>query len=620
MLAGYTGKILRVDLTTGDLSVETPSEETYRRYVGGSAMAAQYLLRELPAGVDPLGPDNILILMTSAMCGTPFSGVNRYTAAGKSPLTGAYGESEAGGFWGAGLKAAGFDGIIVKGQSESPVYLSINDGEAELRDASKYWGKLSGEVQDGIAEECGKGTRVLQTGVAGENLVPFSAIVNECRHYHGRTGLGAVMGSKKLKAIAVNGRAKVAVNDQERAKKVLDWFKEIYDRKEDGLHQHGTARLVNALDAGGILPTRNFRQGSFESANKISGETMTDTILDKPGTCYACAVACKREVKVPELGVEPKYGGPEYETIASIGSLLGISNLKTVALASQLLNQYVLDSISTGTTLAFAMECFEAGILTVEDTGGLELNFGNEDALIKLIPMIAKREGFGAILAEGTKRAAAKLGPESEKFAMQVKGQEMPMHEPRGKRSLAIGYATSPTGADHCEAPHDVFFEQISGTSLPDIGVTENIESTDISPAKAETFYKAQKLWSLYNIMGMCNFAGAPIGKIELEKFVEYYNAVTGLEMDLAELIRVAERGETMLRIFNCREELTAKDDTLPQRMFEPLENGALEGVAIDPEEFKVALGRYYELCGWDPETGFPLKEKVEELGLEWAL
>ncbi|MFQ6042658.1 MAG: aldehyde ferredoxin oxidoreductase family protein [Candidatus Poribacteria bacterium] len=468
MPTGYNGKILRVDLSDGKIWTEEPEEVIYRRYLGGGALACYYLLNELKPKIDPLGPENILIFMTSVINGTNIPGANRYSAAAKSPLTGGYGESEAGGWWGPELKASGFDGIIIQGKADKPVYLWVHDGEAEIRDASKYWGQLSGEVQDGLEEELSDNRiRVLQTGVAGENLVKYAAIVNQLRHYHGRTGLGAVMGSKNLKAIAVRGSKRMQPSDPEAAREVLNWFRENYDRENDAMHLYGTSRIVSSLSVGGILPTRNFRDGSFEHADEISGQTMAETILKRRGTCYGCTVACKREVEAPELGVTPKYGGPEYETIAAVGSLCNIGNLKVIAKANQLLNQHVMDTISTGSVIAFAMECYENGILTKEDTGGIELNFGNEDALLKIIPMIGRREGIGDLLADGVKIAAAKIGKGAEKYAMHVKGQELPMHEPRGKTSLTLAYSTSPTGADHMEAPHDVFYDSFNPHDSP---------------------------------------------------------------------------------------------------------------------------------------------------------
>ncbi len=620
---GYNGKILRVNLSDGKIWTEEPEEVIYRRYLGGGALACYYLLNELKPGIDPLGPENILVVMTSVINGTNISGANRYSAAAKSPLTGGYGESEAGGWWGPELKASGFDGIIVQGKADHPVYLWVHDGEAELRDASKYWGQLSGEVQDGLEEELDDNRiRVLQTGVAGENLVKYAALVNQLRHYHGRAGLGAVMGSKKLKAIAVRGKERMMPADPDGARAVFDWFRENYDRDNDMMHQFGTSRIVQALDASGILPTRNFRDGSFEHAKEISGQTMAETILKRRGTCFACSVACKREVEVPELGVTPKYGGPEYETIAAVGSLCDIGNLKVVAKANQLLNQYVLDTISAGATIAFAMECYENGILTKADTGGIELKFGNEEALLKIIPMIGRREGIGDLLADGVKIAAEKIGKGAERYAMHVKGQELPMHDPRGKKGLALAYATSPTGADHMEAPHDVFYDSFNPQSNPlgPLGLIEPVDALDLGHKKVRAYYYCQLSWSLYNAIGMCDFVGVPIGSLSLDQLVEYVNAVTGWDVSLWELLKVGERANNMYRIFNLREGFTKADDTLPDRLFEGLGNGALEGENIDREEFAKALQLYYQMAGWDTETGAPTQSKLIELELEWAV
>ncbi len=619
----YHGKILRVNLTNNEITVEEPSEVVYRRYLGGSALSLYFLLRDLKPGVDPLGPENILVFMTSVINGTSISGANRFSVAAKSPLTGGFGEAEAGGWWAPELKAAGFDGIIIEGQSEEPVYLWVHDGQAELRDASHYWGKLSGEVQDGLEEELGdKRIRVLQTGVAGENLVLYAAIVNQLRHFNGRSGLGAVMGSKRLKAIVVRGKQRIQATEKDGAREVLQWFKDNYDRDNDMMHLQGTSRIVTGLDASGILPTRNFRDGSFEHAEGISGQLMYDTILTRQGTCYACSVACKREVDVPELGVTSKYGGPEYETIAANGSLCGVGDLKKVAKANQLLAQYVIDSISAGVSIAFAMECYEHGLLTKEDTGGLELTFGNDEALLRLIEMIGRREGIGNLLADGVKRAAERIGKGAEKFAMHVKGQELPMHEPRGKRSLAIAYSTSPTGADHMEAPHDIFYEGFhpEGHPLGPLGLIEPVDMLDLGPKKVKAYYYCQMAWSLYNSVGMCDFVGVPIGSLALDKLVEHVNAATGWDTSLWELIKVGERANTMARIFNYREGFTREDDTLPDRLFEPLENGALQGEKIDRDELAEALRLYYQFAGWDPDTGEPTEAKLIELDLDWLV
>jgi aldehyde:ferredoxin oxidoreductase len=605
-------------LTEGRWWAEALDDLIYRKYLGGSALSSYFLLRDLKPGIDPLGPDNLLILMTSIINGLPLSGANRYSAAGKSPLTGGFGEAEAGGYWGPELKRTGFDGVIVRGRAEHPVYLFLHDGECEIRDARQYWGKLAGEVQDGLEDELDdKGICVLQTGVAGENHVRFAALANQLRHFHGRSGLGAVMASKNLKAVVVRGKERLAPENKDGAQSVFKQFIDEYDQESDSLHLHGTAGGVTGLDLDGILPTRNFRDGSFEHAKAISGQTMSDTILVNRGTCFACAVACKREVEVPEREVSAKYGGMEYEIIGALGSLCGVGDLEAVAEASQWVNRYVMDGISTGTTIAFAMECYEHGILTQEDTGGIELTWGNSDAMIQMIHKIARREGIGDLLAEGVKRAAAQLGHGAERFAMHSKGQELPMHEPRGKVSVGLGYAISPTGGDHMEAPHDPDFEGIGEFHhyFEPLGLLEPVDRMDFGPQKVRAFLYTQTVWSLYNSVGMCDFVGIPIGDLKLDALREYCNAATGWNMTLFEMLKVGERANTMARLFNLREGFTRADDSLPSRLFEPLQNGALEGVALDRDAFERALTMYYQMAGWD-EQGVPTPAKLAELGL----
>jgi aldehyde:ferredoxin oxidoreductase len=621
-MASNTGKLLHIDLTTRQTRVEEVPETTMRKYLGGGALAAHVLLREMSPGVDPLGPENVLVFMTSIINGLSLSGSNRYTAAAKSPLTGGYGESEAGGWWGPELRAAGWDGLVIRGQAASPVYLWIKDDKAEFRDASQYWGKLSGDVQDGLEQELGdKRIRVLQTGIAGERGVRFAAIVNQLKHFHGRCGLGAVMGAKRLKAIVARGSKPPGASDKDGAKRGLVWFREHYDRSKDRFHQLGSSSAVLALEAGGILPTRNFRDGSFEHARAISGQEMAKTILVNRGTCYACAVACKREVEIKEEGVTPKYGGPEYETLAASGSLCGVGDLHALARVNQLYAQYVLDSISTGGVIAFAMECYEHGIITREMTGGIELTWGNAEALERIVHLIGRREGIGRLLGEGVKRAAAELGRGAERFALHVKGQELPMHDPRGKKGLSLAYALSPTGADHMEAPHDPAYAGFhpQGHPLGPLGLIEPLDPLVLDAKKVRAFFETQKVWSSYNSVGMCDFVGTPLNSLELEPLISYVNSVTGWNMSLYEMMKVGERNNTLARVFNVREGFTPDDDVLPQRMHEGIGNGALEGQRIDPAEFLTARRTYYEMAGWDPETGRPTAAKLAELGVEPA-
>ena len=623
MASPVTQKLLHVDLTTRQTRVEEIPETILRKYMGGGALACHLLLRELPPGVDPLGPDNVLVFTTSIINGMSLSGTNRYTAAAKSPLTGGYGESEAGGWWAPELRAAGYDGVVVRGRSETPVYLWIKDGEVEIRDARAYWGKLSGEVQEGLEQELGdKRIRVLQTGVAGEKGVRFAAIVNQLKHFHGRSGLGAVMGSKRLKAIAVRGSTPPVAQDKAAAKSGLTWFREHYDRSKDRFHQLGSSSGVLALEASGILPTRHFRDGSFEHARAISGQTMAETILTGEGTCYACAIACKREVDVPEMGVTNKYGGPEYETIASSGSACGIGDLKYVAKFHQICGEYVMDTISVGMTIAFAMECFDKGILTTKDTDGIELKFGSGEALIAMTEKIGKREGFGDILALGAERAAAKIGRGAEQYVLTVKKQEIPMHEPRGKQGLSLAYATAPAGADHMRAPHDPIYEGFhpgGAHALEPMGLAEAMKRSELNPRKVRAYTYASHWWSLCSCLGVCHLAAAPIDAVGVTLVTNAMRAVTGWDTSLWELVKVGERAKALARAFNCREGFTAKDDRLPRRLHEAFTDGPLKGVRIDPETFQRAVRLYHQMEGWDPETGWPTFAKLAELGIEWA-
>ena len=622
MSKGYNKKILRIDLTDKKIEVEEPDDFIYRNYLGGAGLSAYYILRELPKGIDPLSPDNMLVITCSVITGAPIPGASRFTVAGKSPLTNAYGESEAGGWWGPELKQAGYDGIIIKGKSPKPVYIWINDGEVEIKDATKLWGMFTGDSQSAIKEELGDDkVRVLQIGPGGEKLVRYACITNNLKHFNGRTGMGAVMGSKNLKAIAVKGTKKIDIADEESAKNILKWLRENYVYRPHDMHDEGTARLVPALSEGGILPTRNFRDGTFEKAIDISGTRMKETILVRRGTCYACSVACKREVEVNDgkYVATKEYGGPEYETVASLGSLCGVGDLNAIAMGNEICNKYTIDTISTGVAIAFAMECYENGILTKDDTNGIDLRFGNASAMVKMTEMIGKREGLGNILAEGVMRASKKIGKGSEKYALHVKGQELPMHEPRGKRSLVYAYSLSPTGADHMEAPHDVFFELANAENhaLSPLGLTESVDTLDMGPKKIKTFIYAKQLDDFYNSIGMCDFVGAPIGPFSISKIVEYIRAVTGWDTSLWELLKVGERANNMMRVFNNREGFTKDDDTLPQRIFEELENGALKGEKIDKAMFEEMRSLYYQMQGWD-ENGQPTKAKLAELGLEW--
>jgi aldehyde:ferredoxin oxidoreductase len=623
---GYNGKIVRVDLTSRTVKVEEPGEIVYRTYLGGGGLASYYLLRELKPGIDPLSADNILIFASSVISGAPIAGMVRFTVAAKSPLTGAYGEAEAGGFWGPELKFSGFDAVIVTGKAEKPCYLWIHDGEVEIRSADRIWGLETGPAQEMIREELKEQrARVALIGPAGENRVRFACVVNELKHVNGRTGMGAVMGSKNLKAVAVRGTKKMTSHDPEKLRDLSRELAELIGQHGPNqlLHKLGTSNLITPLSNQGILPTRNFRTGFFEKAEMISGERMHETILKREEGCYACAVRCKRSVEILSgpYATSGKYGGPEYETLSSLGSLLCIDDLAAIAKGNELCNRYTLDTISTGVAIGFAMECYEKGILTRAETGGIEFMFGNPEAMLKGIEWIAFRKpGLGDLLADGVKIAAARIGKGSETFALHIKGQELPMHEPRGKTGQGLSFAVSPTGADHVRAPHDTAF-QVAGPNLERIaplGILEPIPARELGPRKARNFTYLQFIWSLYESLGVCNFVAAPVWALTLPKLVEVVQAVTGWETSLWELMKVGERTVTMARVFNLREGFGRKDDTLPDRLFEPLESGALQGKGLDRGDFEDLLTLYYEAMGWDPEEGVPTRGKLAELNLFW--
>lgn len=623
MLGGYNGKILHVDLSKEETSVEEPGEDFYRRYMGGKSLALYYLLNEMEPEVDPLGPDNLLIFAPGVITGALLPGTARFTVAAKSPLTESFGGSEAGGFFGPELKSAGYDAVIVKGKADEPVYLWIHDGEVEIRDASELWGKTGKETQEGIREELeDDGIRIALIGPAGEKLVRFACIANELKHMNGRGGLGAVMGSKNLKAVAARGTKRIEVKDSDKVKSLAKWFAENYMEKGDtsGLHDLGTPILVNVHDELGALPTRNFHRGSFEGAEEISGETLDVTFNVGQKACFSCPVACKRVVKVDDLEVDPAYGGSEYETLGSLGSNCGVDDLKTILKAGEICNACTMDTISTGMSIAFAMECFENGIITKEDTGGLELKFGNAEAMLKMVKMIAEREGLGEVLAEGVKRAAQKIEDGAEKFALHVKGRELPMHEPRLKAGVGLGYAVAPIGADHTQMEHDPCFEEENPMldELSQIGILEPVKSQDIGPQKVRLFKYLQHWWTLGDCVGLCIFSTAPARVWKIQHVAQMVNAVTGWDTTIWELMKVGERCDTMARVFNIREGFTKEDDRLPDRFFEPLEGGPLEGDKLSKDEFKQAIATYYHMMGWN-EEGVPTKTKLAELNIGWV-
>lgn len=615
------GKLLRVNLTSGRHSVEKLSEDDLRTFLGGRGLAINILYREIKARINPLSVDNKLIFSVGPINAVGIPGDTRFVVAGKSPLTGVWGEGNCSGWFADGLKKSGYDALIVEGASESPVYIWINDDNVEIKNANHLWGKWTAESESLIKEELGlKDAAVVAEGPAAENLVKISAVTHTAHRAAGRTGLGAVMGSKKLKAIATKGTKKIEVHDP---KKIVELRKKIVAETFTNstttlLRNYGQAGFVPDLQNDGILPTNNFRSGVFKGAQKISGQTMAETIRIKTEACPRCPVACKMIVEVkggPFAPVLPEYGGPEYESVASLGSLLGVDRLDAVSRMNMLCNAYSLDTISTGVCIAFAMECYENGIFTNEDTDGLELTFGNADAAVKMVEKIGLREGLGDILSEGVRKAAQKIGKGSEKFAVEIKGLEIPMHEPRGKKGLGLIYAVSNRGGCHQQSMHDPDLE--SPNSAPEIGITNPLLRLDTSREKVIAMKKTQDYIALTNSLVICEciywFGAVHYRPIDL---VDLLKAVTGWDYTVKEYMRTGERINTLCRAFNVREGITKKDDYLPPRFFEPLIDGPTEGQIFTIEELKTMLNCYYEICGWDINTGIPKKEKLDALGL----
>ncbi|MEN6572341.1 MAG: aldehyde ferredoxin oxidoreductase family protein [Anaerolineaceae bacterium] len=620
---GYHGKILHVNLTSSSVSIEEPEESFYRKYLGGQAMGMYYLLKDFPRGADALSPENILAVTLSVVTGTAISGQSRVVVTAKSPLTGGIGTSEAGGFWPAEAKFAGFDAIIITGKAPKPVYLWLNNGDVEIRDAAHIWGKTTGETETLLKEELqDKGIQVLQIGPAGEKLVRFAAIMNTRARANGRTGMGAVMGSKNLKAIAVRGNKRPSLANPEEFKELASWGVQNFPTSDANYTAvYGTAGGVQSWQALGNLPTHNWDSGVFDGYMALSGETMSETILKERDTCFACALRCKRVVEIKEgpYQVDPQYGGPEYETIGEFGSLCCIDDLAAVSKASQLCNMYGMDAIQTGGTIAWLMDCYTRGLISSEQTDGLEMSFGSADAMLEMTEKIARREGVGNLLAEGIEKAADVFGEETRKLAVTVKGATLAAHMPQPKRSLALIYAANPYGADHMAHEHDPSYGGYPAR-MAELGLADPQPFRVLNTAKVRYTLVTQAYFNFLNSLGVCQFVWGPgwqlYGPVETMKFI---NTVTGWDFDVKEALTVGERSLNMLRAFNAREGITSKDDRLPEKLYKQLSGGATDGVRVDPEEMTTALAEYYQMAGWDTD-GIPTDVRLEELGLDWVL
>lgn len=593
---GYAGKILWVNLTKGRATTEWLEKELASLYIGGKGFGAKILYEKTQPRTDPYDPANLLIFATGPVNGLTLSGAAKFCAVFKSPLTEIWGESQCGGYFAPQLKFAGYDATIIQGRSEKPVYLVIEDEKVKVWDAAHLWGKGTFETEEIIKRDHGKKFQVLSIGPAGENLVRYACISHAGGRQFGRCGAGAVMGSKRLKAVAVKGSGTMEIAKPE---KLDDFRKELNDKIKErlkSLTECGTPAIMALTNTTGTLPTRNWREGEFEGFEKINAESMKRKLVKRSKACYACTVACGKVSKVetgPYAGTELE--GPEYETLFALGSLCGNDHLESIAKANEICDKLGMDTISAGGAIAFAMECYENRLITQKDTDGLELTFGNHEAMIATLSRIAYREGFGKILAEGVRKAAEVIGRDSEKFAVHVKGLEPPGYEPRGLKGVALAYAVSCRGA--CHVRHLTYRPNLTG-SLPFREGKIDRLSYD---GQAEMVKEQEDFYAIVDSMVLCKFLCLPtIGPILWEELAKLYYIITGIEVKKRDLIITAERINKLVRLFNTREGISKKDDVLPERFTdESLKKGASKGQIIRKEKFEKMLDEYYRIRGW---------------------
>jgi len=612
MVNGYMGKILRIDLTDKSVAEEELKSEELKQFIGGSGLGARILFNETDGNTDPLGPENVLIYLTGPFVHTPVPTSGRHCIVAKSPLTGIWGESDIGGKWGVWLKRSGYDGLVVKGVSEYPVYVYLGDGKREIRDARHLWGKDTFEIEGILQEELGHEIAISCIGIGGENRIKFASIMHDGKHARaaGRCGLGAVMGSKKLKAIVLKGgKLKPSLYNKDELlkdiKRIVPLLKEI--KKDSTLY--GTSRSITPAEALGDLPIKNWQLGNWsEGAEKINGRKMAETILVGRYSCHGCPIACGRVVKISNGPFSPVDGaGFEYETGALLGSNCLIDDMGAISKANELCNRYGLDTITTGSVVAFAMEAFEKGILTEGDTNGLKVKWGDTEVLLQLIELIAQRKGVGDILAEGSKRASDIIGQNSSAFAIHVKNLELPGHDPRCFNGLGLGYATSNRGACHTNSFAYIYMGRTSDSSLNILEPFDRLSHEGAGKLVAVV----QNFMALCDSLHICKFTAFGLQADDLYRWL---NWVTGWNISFEEFLKIGERIYNLKRLYNVTCGIDRKDDNLPERILN-LEREGLHAPERLPNLNKM-LDEYYMMRGWD-KNGIPQKERLTDLGLD---
>jgi aldehyde:ferredoxin oxidoreductase len=607
MANGFMGKVLWADLSEGKLWDEPLDEKVCRRYIGGYGLGAKILFERQKAGVDPLGPDNILGFMTGLLTGTPAVGASRYAVVGKSPLTGTWGDANSGGDFGPYLRFAGYDHVMIRGIADRPVYIFIDNGKAEIRDAAHLWGKDTYETEDILRKELGEDVEAACIGPAGEKLALIAAVINNKGRAAGRSGLGALMGSKKLKAVAVRGSMKIPLFDEAKMSELRKKYAAELGGPVVTLRQFGTPGILARCAGSGDSPIKNWSGAvtvDFPQFEKIAGNAVVERQEKRYG-CYHCVVGCGGHMKAVS-GDYPLAAGshkPEYETLAIFGTNLLNDNLDSILMANDICNRYGLDTISAGGTIAFATECYDKGLITRQDTDGIEMTWGNHRAMIDMLNKLARREGFGNILADGTRKAAERIGKGADQYAMQIQGEEYAAHDPRRSYPFAAAYSMDATPGRHTRD---------SGMMLA------GLEKPPFDPGSFTGRAPAQKVGMSYFHMidsaGCCHFVIGSGGKAAMT--IDFINAATGWDMTIEEAVKTGERIANMRHCFNIREGLNVLEYKIPGRMLgkPPLTVGPTAGKTVDQE---MVAREFCQAMDWDTKTAKPSRQKLSELGMD---
>jgi len=616
----FNGKILRVNLSSGEMKAEEPGEAFYRKYIGGRGFILHYLLSALPAGTAPLSPENLLIFAAGVMTGTTLPGTGRHAVGAKSPLTGALASGETGGYWGSELKKTGFDAVVIQGKAERPVYLWIKDGVVEIRDASHLWGKVTGEAEDLIRSELGdERAQVSLIGPGGENQVLYACVLNNTSRAAGRSGLGAVMGSKNLKAVVVRGSKAPGLADKKLLGEVTKWVTRNYKDVMGWAVDKGTPGSIKFQHDTGTLPIRNYKGTSLDGIENIDAEKLFPLLLKDKETCTACPVKCKPVFgyKDEKVEIDPRYGGPEYETLGALGALCSVTDPIAVTKAAELCEQYGLDTISTGGTIAFTMECVEKGLLRVQQGYDFLPQFGDPESLVKSVQAIAMRKGIGELMALGSARMAKTFAEDVSDMVVIVRGQEPPVHDARRKNIYGMGYALSATGADHMHNMDDTFANFANSDvcgRLKEAGISVPLPLYGITEEKIRGFIVETAYKNYLDSAVICHFYPFSFAHV-----VKALQGAAGWDVSQEEIIEIGNRIINMARLFLVREGFTTQDDKLPQRFHEPHSDGPIAGQGVTKEELRKSIERYYELMDWKPD-GVPSEEVIKKYGIEMYL